>query len=306
MTDIATETTTPTDDTAARRPDVYARVTDQIVAHLEAGVRPWQRPWTTGETAVRPLRANGTPYRGVNVLALWLAAAGAGYPSPFWFTFRQADELGGHVRKGERGTLVVYANSVTKAEPTEDDADAERKLFLLKDYAVFNACQIEGLPAWLSGPLPDRFSPADRVGHADAFFGSTGIDLRHGGGRAFYAPAADYVRLPPLEAFRDAESYYATLAHEATHWTGHESRLARDLGGKLGKDESYAREELVAEIGAAFLCADLRLSLEPREDHAAYLGAWLGILKDDKRAVFRAAAHAQRAVDFLHGLQPRG
>lgn len=305
MSESTIETTAAT-TAAASRPDVYARVTGQIIAHLEAGVRPWQRPWTAGGAAVRPLRSNGTPYRGVNVLTLWLAAAEAGYPSPFWFTFRQAEELGGHVRKGERGALVVYSNTVTKAEPTEDEVAAEREVFILKGYTVFNACQVEGLLDWLSGPLPARFSPADRLGAADAYFQSAGVDLRHGGDRAFYAPAADYVRLPPFAAFRDAESYYATLAHEATHWTGHQSRLARDMSGKFGEDEAYAREELVAEIGAAFLCADLRLALEPREDHAAYLDAWLRILKEDKRAVFKAAAAAQKAVDFLHALQPRG
>lgn len=304
MIDNTTETTSTTDATT-NSPDVYTRVTSQIISQLEAGVRPWQRPWASESIAIRPLRSNGTPYRGVNVLTLWLAAADAGYASPFWFTFRQAQELGGHVRRGECGALVVYSNTVTKAEPTEEDADAERKIFLLKGYTVFNACQVEGLPDWLSGPLPERFSPADRIGHADAFFQAAGIDLRHGGDRAFYAPTADYVRLPVFAAFRDAESYYATLSHEATHWTGHASRLARDMSGKFGQDEVYAREELIAEIGAAFLCADLRLALEPREDHAAYLNAWLRILKEDKRAVFKAAAHAQRAIDFLHALQPK-
>lgn len=308
MTEGSTETVIVTEETPTRQ-DVYARVTGQIVRQLEAGVRPWQRPWSAGGAGgqvVRPLRSNGTPYRGINVLTLWLAAAEAGYPSPFWFTFRQAGELGGHVRKGERGALVVYANSVTKAEPTDDGEGAEREVFILKGYTVFNACQVEGLPGWLSGALPDRFSPADRVGAADAFFRATGIDLRHGGDRAFYSPDADYVRLPPFVAFNDPVSYYATLAHEATHWTGHPSRLARELRGAAVRDEGYAREELVAEIGAAFLCADLRLALDPREDHAAYLAAWLRILKDDKRAVFKAAAQAQKAVDFLHSLQPKG
>ena len=144
-----------------------------------------------------------------------------------------------------------------------------------------------------------------RIAHAESFFAATGADIRHGGDRAFYAVQPDRVQMPPFETFRDAESYYATLAHECTHWTKHETRLNREFGRKRWGDEAYAAEELVAELGSAFLCADLGLTPEPREDHASYIENWLRVLKNDKRAIFTAAAHAERAAAFLHGLQPK-
>lgn len=174
----------------------------------------------------------------------------------------------------------------------------------MKGYTVFNIEQIEGLPAHYYAPAKSQLNPDQRIEAADAFFADTGADIRHGGSSAYYSPPEDYVQMPVFESFRDAESYYATLAHECTHWTRHKSRLDRDFGRKRFGDEGYAREELVAELGAAFLCADLGLTLEDREDHAAYIGSWLKVLKDDKRAIFTAAAHAQRATDYLHGLQP--
>ncbi|MXN54214.1 hypothetical protein GR158_24240 [Shinella sp. AETb1-6] len=172
----------------------------------------------------------------------------------------------------------------------------------MKGYTVFNVEQIEGLPEEYTRPAHVRLDPVQRNAVADAFFAATGADISHGGNRAFYAEGADRIQLPPFETFRDAESYYATLAHEGTHWTKHKSRLDRDLGPKRWGDEGYAAEELVAELGAAFLCADLGITPEVREDHAAYIGNWLTILKGDKRAIFTAAAHAQREVDFLHEL----
>ncbi|BBK42802.1 antirestriction protein [Allostella vacuolata] len=287
--------------------DIYTRITDQIVADLEKGVRPWMKPWSGGNTEgriVRPLRHNGEPYRGINVLMLWSAAIEKCYAAPYWMTFRQAKEMGAHVRKGEQGTLVVYAGAITKVEA--DDAtgeEAEREIPFLKGYTVFNVQQIEGLPERYF-PAPEPTSPAlPRVERAESFFAATGADIRHGGHRAFYAPGPDFVQMPPFEAFRDADSYYATLAHEVTHWTSHKSRLDRSFGRKRFGDEGYAMEELVAELGAAFLSADLALTPEVREDHAAYIGSWLKVLKGDKRAIFTAASHAQRAADFLHGAQ---
>ena len=150
-----------------------------------------------------------------------------------------------------------------------------------------------------------RLDPVQRIERAEAFFASTGTDIRHGGARAYYNIGADFVQMPAFEAFGDAESYYATLAHECTHWTRHDSRLAREFGRKRWGDSGYAMEELVAELGSAFLCADLDLTPEIREDHAAYIASWLRALKEDKKAVFVAASHAQRATDFLHGLQPK-
>lgn len=288
--------------------DVYERVTAHIVAELEKGVRPWFKPWNAEHAAgriTRPLRANGQPYRGINVLMLWGAASERGYSAPIWMTFKQAQELGGHVRKGEKGNLVVYANTITKTETDENGQESERDIPFMKGYTVFNVEQVEGLPAHFYALAERPAETVQRIAHAEAFFAATGADIRHGGDRAFFSPAEDRVQMPPIEAFREAEAYYATLAHELTHWTKGKGRLERDFGRKRFGDSGYAMEELVAELGAAFLCADLALSPEPRDEHAAYLGHWLAVLKEDKRAIFSAAAHAQRAADYLHGLQPQ-
>ncbi len=247
----------------------------------------------------------GAPYSGINILMLWSAAVAGGFAAPIWMTFRQALELNAHVRKGEKGSLVVYANSITRKET--DDATGEeqmREIHFMKGYTVFNVEQIDGLPAHYYAKPEPRFSLIERIEHAESFFRHMRADIRHGGTRAYYAQEPDYIQMPPFEAFDSAGSYYATLAHESTHWTKHPSRLAREFGRKTWGDEGYAEEELVAELGAAFLCADLELSLTPREDHASYIAHWLTVLKNDKRAIFRAAAHAQRAADFLNGLQP--
>lgn len=286
--------------------DVYQKVTDKIIADLEAGELTWLKPWSAGNTEgriIRPLRHNGMPYNGINILMLWGAALEGGYLSPTWMTFRQAKELGAHVRKGERGSLVVYADTITKTEEAEDGTEEERSIPFMKGYAVFNVEQIESLPeSYYAKPEP-VIDPAQRVQHAEDFFAATDAHIRHGGNSAHYSGGSDHVQMPHFEAFCSPEAYYATLAHELTHWTKHESRLDRDFGRKRWGDEGYAREELVAELGAAFLCADLTLTPEPGTDHAAYIQSWLKVLKEDKRAIFSAAAHAQRAADFLHGLQ---
>ena len=174
----------------------------------------------------------------------------------------------------------------------------------MKGYSVFNVEQIEGLPEHYYAKPEPIIDPALRIENADAFFAATRADIRHGGNSAHYSCGSDHVQMPAFETFRSPEAYYATLAHELTHWTKHKSRLDRNLGRKRWGDEGYAREELVAELGAAFLCADLELTPEPRSDHAAYIQSWLKVLREDKRAIFTAAAHAQRAAEFLHGLQP--
>jgi antirestriction protein ArdC len=285
------------------RQDVYSRITNQIIEALEQGVKPWTQPWNAAHAAghvSRPLRHNGQPYAGINVLTLWASAMTAHYAAPIWMTFKQAIELGGHVRKGERGSPVVYANTISRTEADEATGDeAERTIPFLKAYTVFNVEQIEGLPEHFHALVHTSRNPDERISEAEAFFAATRADIRHGGDCAYYSPALDYIQMPPFEAFRDAQAYYATLAHEATHWTRHTTRLDRDFGRKKFGDDGYAREELVAELGAAFLCADLGLRLEDRADHAAYIGHWLSVLKDDKRAVFAAAAHAQRAADYL-------
>lgn len=293
------------------RTDVYQKITDQIVVALEQGVRPWHQPWHVEHSAgriTRPLRGNGIPYQGINVLMLWSAAIEKGYAAPIWMTFKQALELKANVRKGEEGSLVVYADKIIrKVIPSGTDAatgeEAERAIPFMKGYTVFNVEQIEGLPAHYYGKPQVRTESVQRVAHAEAFFTATGASVVHGGSRACYVPSTDNIHMPCIDFFRDAESYYATLAHECTHWTRHESRLNRDFGRKRFGDEGYAMEELVAELGAAFLSADLELTPEVRDDHAAYIASWIKVLKDDKRAIFTAASHAQRAADYLHGLQ---
>ena len=286
------------------RTDVYARVTDRIVADLEAGTRPWMKPWANsagnGQVA-RPLRHNGVPYRGVNVLMLWADALDKGFSSPMWMTYQQAQELGAHVRKGETGSLVVYADRFIKTETTDQGQDVEREIPFMKGYSVFNVEQIEDLPAkYITEPTPA--GNAGQIARAETFFAATGAKFQHGGSRAFYAPSQDVIQLPPLATFRDSESYAATKAHELIHWTGNDQRLSRQFGKRFA-DDAYAVEELVAEMGAAFLCADLGVTPETLPDHADYLAHWLSVLKNDKRAIFTAAAQAQRAADYLHSLQ---
>jgi antirestriction protein ArdC len=280
--------------------DIYHRITSAIVAELEKGVRPWLKPWNAEHAAgriTRPLRHNGLPYQGINVVMLWSAAVAQGFAAPIWMTFRQAQELKAHVRKGEKGNLVVYASTVTRTETDEETGEEqERDIPFLKGYTVFNVEQIDGLPPQFYAKAEPRLDPVNRIDRAEAFFAAAGASIRHGGNMAYYSVAEDRVQMPPFETFRDAESYYATLAHEVTHWTRHPSRLDRDFGRKTWGDEGYAMEELVAELGSAFLSADLDLALEPRGDHAAYIESWLRVLKSDKRAIFSAASHAQRAA----------
>lgn len=290
------------------RTDIYERITNQIVSELEKGVRPWLKPWNAEHAAgriTRPLRGNGVPYRGINVLMLWSASLDKGYAAPIWMTFKQASELNAHVRKGEQGSLVVYADNITRTETdTDTGEESERAIRFMKGYTVFNVEQIDGLPEhYYAKPAP-RSETVQRIAHAEKFFAATGATVRHGGAMAYYSVTHDYVQMPPFESFRDAESFYATLAHEGTHSTRHPSRLDRDFGRKRFGDEGYAIEELVAELGSAFLCADLELTPEVREDHASYIASWIKVLKNDKRAIFSAASHAQRAADFLHSRQP--
>jgi antirestriction protein ArdC len=291
--------------TASVRADVYTRVTNRIIADLEAGMPTWLKPWSAEHLAgniTRPLRGNGLPYKGINVFMLWAEATTRGYVCPIWMTYRQAQEIGGQVRKGESGSLVVYADKIVRTESNLLGEETERAIPFLKGYSVFNCEQIDGLPSHYYGTAP-KLDASQRIAHADQFLTGSKADIRHGGDRAYYAIHPDYVQMPPFEAFRDPASYYATLAHELTHWTRHPSRLDRDFGRKRYGDEGYAREELVAELGSAFLSADLGLTPELRPDHAGYIASWLEVLKGDKRFIFTAASHAQRAVDFLHDVQ---
>ena len=288
------------------RKDIYTRVTDRIISDLESGVRTWLKPWSAEHTAgiiSRPLRHNGIPYQGMNILLLWGEALEKGYVAPIWLTYKQAQELGGHVRKGEKSALVVYANKLTRTETDDKGEEVETQIPFMKGYSVFNVEQIEGLPAHYYAKPENPLPLSERLDHVERFLVNTGAKIRYGGNRAYYSPAQDYIQMPPFEAFKDRESFYSTVCHESVHWTSHKSRLDRSFNAKRFGDNGYAREELVAELGAAFLSADLGITPEIREDHAAYIGYWLKVLQEDKRAIFSAAAHAQRAADFLQGLQ---
>lgn len=282
--------------------DIYSKLTDQIVAALQQGVQPWFKPWNSrwGDKPVsRPLRHNGQPYSGINVIMLWLTAEGAGYGNPYWMTFRQAKELGGHVRKDEIGTEVIFSSRVSKK-----NADGEDETYpLMRTYHVFNCDQIDNLPEQYRD-IKGTLSPDQRISDAETFFANLNMTLRHRGGRAFYNPANDYVQLPPFENFLTPADYYCTLGHESVHWTGHTKRLNREFGQKRFGDEGYAMEELVAEIASAYLAADLGIAAIPREDHAGYLAAWLKVLQNDTKAIFTAASFAEKAVAYLHAQQP--
>ncbi len=298
-----------TKNVESQRTDIYSRITDRIIDDLANGVRPWMKPWNAANTngrITRPLRHNGQPYSGMNVLLLWSEQMSRGFASSMWITFKQALELGAAVRKGETGSTVVFASRFTKSETDGKGREVDREIPFLKAYSVFNAEQIDGLPEDYDHRPEILIDPVARIEQADCFFRSTGAVIRHGGNHAFYAPGPDLIQMPPFETFKDAASYYATLSHEATHWTAAENRVGRDLSRYVRDKSERAREELIAELGSCFLCADLGIApeLEPRPDHASYLQSWLTVLANDKRAIFQAAAHAQRATAFLHGLQP--
>ena len=288
----------------AREPrgSLYDEVTASIIAHLEEGVFPWVRPWSKALAAPGLPRnaVTGRAYSGINVLILWGAVIESGYPSQDWLTFRQALAAGGSVRKGERGRTVFYADRfVPKGEREAGDGSESGGepcgIAFLKRFTVFNVAQCEGLPDGLvsaPAPLPERELHAA----AEALIAATGADVRIGGAEAFYAPSADYVQVPPQPAFHHQIDYYRTVLHELGHWTGHAARLGRDQTGRFGS-AAYAREELVAELASAFLCA--ALGIQPTVRHADYLGSWLAVLRADSRAIFRAASQASRAAEFL-------
>jgi antirestriction protein ArdC len=291
------------------RPDIYTSITNRIIEQLEQGTRPWLKPWNATHAAgriSRPLRHNAQPYSGINVIVLWMTAEMSGFLSPFWLTFKQALELGGHVRKGEHGSQVVYASTFKKKETDDAGDEIEQEIPFLKAYTVFCADQCEELPKHFYQLAEPPKEKLERIEAIDQFVANTKAEIRYGGSQAYYTLGDDRIQLPPFETFRDAESHAATIIHELTHWTRHPSRLNReDFGRKRWGDSGYAMEELVAEMGSAFLCADLCVTPEVREDHASYIEHWLKVLKDDKRAIFTAASHASKAAEYLHGLQPQ-
>ncbi|TPG42733.1 DUF1738 domain-containing protein [Sphingomonas koreensis] len=290
----------------AARATLYDSVTARIIGELEAGRFPWVQPWGGGSGTAPGLPRNALSartYSGINVLILWGAAIECGFASQAWLTFKQTQGAVGAVRKGEHGTTVVYADSFTPkrgaaAQGPAAGGDPERDaqtVHFLKRFTVFNVAQIDGLPDDLALdplPLPQR----EIVPVGEQVIAASGVDFRIGGDRAFYAPGADFVQVPPQPAFFDQINYYRTALHELTHATGHPSRLNRKLVTGFGSKD-YAREELVAELGAAFLCA--ALGIVPTVRHADYLGSWLAVLRDDNRAIFRAASAASKASDWL-------
>ncbi|WP_136617885.1 MULTISPECIES: ArdC family protein [Mesorhizobium] len=281
---------------------LYQEITDRIIAELERGTVPWVKPWGSAraDLGLPSNAATGRRYSGINILILWGAVIERSYPGQNWLTFRQALALGGNVRKGERGTTIVHADRFVpkgEQERAKTDGDEPQAVPYLKRFTVFNVAQCNGLPEHLYGnaePLPER----QIVPQAEALIRASGADFRIGGDRAFYMPGSDTIQVPPQPAFFQQIDNYRTCFHELGHWTGHPARLARDLSGAFGS-KTYAREELVAEITAAFVCSIL--GIEPTVRHADYIGTWLTVLREDNRAIFRAASLASKAADFLLG-----
>lgn len=278
--------------------DIYSQVTDKILAGLENGTAPWVKPWSARAFKGGAFAHNAVSkrqYSGVNVVLLWMAQDEGGFTANRWLTFKQAKEAGGNVRKGERGTMVVFVSHMVR----EDEKTGEEvRIPFLKKYTVFNVEQCEGLSETITGEsLPMPVNKGDRAELADMFIAETGADFAEiGGDRAYYSPAQDHVRMPRFEQFKSADHFYATAFHELGHWTGHENRLHRDFSGRFGS-RSYAAEELVAELTAAFLCAEFGFDGDLR--HTSYIKNWISLLKADSRAFVTAASKAQQAADFL-------
>jgi len=279
--------------------DLYAEVSARIISELERGALPWIKPWSA--TAGRNVPQNAVtnrPYSGCNVILLWLAHD-RGWATPRFLTFKQANEAGGHVRKGEHGTKVYFVKQLQVKDDNSDEAET-RLIPLLREYTVFNVDQCENLPESVKAGKPVRVrNPDTRDALADQFLCSTGADMREGHGEAYYVPSRDFISMPAFPAFKGADHFYSTAFHELTHWTGHKSRLDRDLKHRFGARE-YAAEELVAELGAAFLCAEFSFNNDLR--HAGYIATWVELLKADKRAFFTACNRASKAVDYVRGL----
>jgi antirestriction protein ArdC len=290
----------PAHKSFADRSSLYQEITDKIIAELEHGHVPWVQPWA-GAAAPLGLPKNvatGRAYSGINILILWMACTERGFSSQNWLTFRQALKIRAHVSKGEKGTTVVYADRFIpyrereRAIETGDEPDA---IPFLKRFTVFNADQCEDVPAEIAPPAEPL---ADNLilPQAEALIRATGADIRIGGNRAFYDPSADYIQVPPPSAFFEPINVHRSIFHELGHWTGAKHRLNRDLSGAFGSS-SYSREELAAEITSAFVCA--ALSIVPTVRHADYLASWLEVLREDNRAIIRAASAASKAADYL-------
>jgi len=287
---------------------LYAEVTDRIIAELEAGRLPWVQPWEGAKAgAGMPCNAGtGRRYSGINVLILWATLFERGYSSQRWLTYKQAQNLGGNVRKGERGTTVCYADRFTPRDAeggqlSLPEGEEHRQVAFLKRFTVFNVDQCEGLPSDLGADAFQAVHEQDLIPEVAGLIEATAADFRIGGDCAYYAPGRDFVCVPPQSAFGAPINWYRTALHELGHWTGHASRLGRFGTGEI-KHEDYAREELVAEMCSAFACAEL--GIVPTVRHADYIGPWLEVLKSDNGAIFRAASKASKAADYLLSFRP--
>jgi antirestriction protein ArdC len=283
--------------------DLYTEVTARILAELEQGAAPWIKPWSATPGMNHPHNAaTARPYSGCNVVLLWMAMQRQGWAVPSFLTFKQAQELGGSVRKGEHGTKVYFVKKLIVKDRNSEEEDATRSIPMMKEYTVFNVSQCEGLPERVLNPqakAPRNKDQRDPL--ADEFLTSTQADIREGHGQAYYIPSQDYIALPSFASFRNADNFYSTTFHELGHWTGEKARLDRSEGmkGRFG-DRAYAAEELIAELCAAFLCAEWDFDGELR--HAGYIQNWIELLKADARAFFTACSKAQAAADYLRGL----
>jgi antirestriction protein ArdC len=285
--------------------DVQAEITDKIVAMMESGLSEgkWRAPWHA-EGGFGDLPRNvitGKSYQGLNVIVLWGQAHAKGYESNVWGTYKQWESKGANVRQGEKGTLAFYWNRVEKKDRTTGEYfHPPQYMLFASGFTLFNANQVDG---WQAPPKPVTAPKVIGERHpvAEAYFAAIPAKVNHGGNKAFYSPGGDFIGLPDFDAFDSPESYYATRGHESVHWTMAKDRCDRNMSGRFG-DQAYAAEELVAELGAAFLCAGLGITNEPREDHATYLASWLKVLKGDKTAIFTAASKANAAVKYLDSL----
>ena len=288
-------------NTSKPRANVYTRITNTIVAAIETGTSSYDMPWHhSGGALSRPANvASGNAYRGVNILALWASGMGQGFESGLWGTYRQWKTCGAQVRKGERGSPIVFYKRLDSGEDDQASDDQDRPRLVARAHTVFNLAQVENYDAPSFTALPE----SERIARAETFFQNLNIETEFGGGGAYYRPSTDKVHMPPFGQFKSAAGFYSVYGHECGHASGSEDRLDRDLTGRFG-DEKYAMEECIVELASSYLMADLAIACEPRPDHAAYISSWLKVLKNDPRAIFSAAAEAQRIADWMHAQQP--
>ncbi len=292
---------------ATQKLDVYSEITNQIITAIEQGADKFQMPWhQSGAATMSPINIDtGNEYRGINIISLWAASQVREYSTGIWGTYRQWQNAGCQVRKGEKSAVVIFYKEFECDDEDNTNDGEPRKRLMARASRVFNAAQVDGYQPETIEPVSN---PVTTIEAADHFIKATRANICHGGERAYYQPSTDLIQMPPRECFYGSdtstatESYYSTLLHELTHWSGHKSRCDRFTSGLFKKDD-YAREELVAELGAAFLCSQLSVALDPRADHAAYIDHWLKILKADSKAIFQASSLATKAVEYLKGLQ---